>query len=329
MSELRVEPYAPVFHEQWDARVKAWGLPFLFERAYMDYHADRFPDRSTVVWNGATAVALFPATAYGATVSSHQGLTYGGLLHDGLRGRRVGEVLATLVAHYQAAGFDTLDYKVVPQIYASYPSEEDLYWLFRAKGVLTTRSLSSSIPLPTRRPVEESRRSGLRKAKKLGLVPETHRDFAPFWTMLSENLKERYGTAPVHTLEEIEMLQRRFPEAIRLLTVEHEGRCAAGCVLYKSGSVVHVQYIASTHEGRRAGALDLVFVHAIELAASEGVLWFDFGTSTEKGGALLNETLLFQKEGFGARGVVYDAYRLDLATALRELGNALNLAPQS
>ena len=39
---------------------------------------------------------------------------------------------------------------------------------------------------------------------------------------------------------------------------------------------------------------------------------FDFGISTEQGGRYLNEGLIFQKEGFGARTVVYDTYELNI-----------------
>ena len=38
--------------------------------------------------------------------------------------------------------------------------------------------------------------------------------------------------------------------------------------------------------------------------------YFDFGVSTENGGGYLNEGLIFQKEGFGARSVVYDTYEM-------------------
>ena len=41
--------------------------------------------------------------------------------------------------------------------------------------------------------------------------------------------------------------------------------------------------------------------------------YFDFGRSTENpDGSGLNEPLVFQKEGFGARGLCYDIYEWDL-----------------
>ena len=42
-------------------------------------------------------------------------------------------------------------------------------------------------------------------------------------------------------------------------------------------------------------------------------LYFDFGKSTEDLGTYLNENLIYQKEGFGARGVCYDTYEWDIS----------------
>jgi hypothetical protein len=41
--------------------------------------------------------------------------------------------------------------------------------------------------------------------------------------------------------------------------------------------------------------------------------YFDFGISTEKGGAYLNSGLAAYKESFGARAVMYDTYEVDVA----------------
>ena len=40
--------------------------------------------------------------------------------------------------------------------------------------------------------------------------------------------------------------------------------------------------------------------------------WLDLGTSNEMQGRYLNEGLIHQKEGFGARGVCYDCYEMNL-----------------
>src|SRR5262249_3341135 len=122
----------------------------------------------------------------------------------------------------------------------------------------------------------------------------------------------KYGVPPVHSLAEIELLRGRFPKNIRLFTCRGGGQLLGGVVVYESSTVAHVQYIASTEEGRRAGALDLVFDELLTVHYA-GRRYFDFGISNEDGGRQLNRGLIDQKEGFGARAVVHDHYTLDLA----------------
>ena len=80
-------------------------------------------------------------------------------------------------------------------------------------------------------------------------------------------------------------------------------------MVYDMGHVVHAQYIASSEIGKKTGALDLLIHHLITEVYADRT-YFDFGVSTENGGSYLNEGLIFQKEGFGARSVVYDTYEI-------------------
>jgi hypothetical protein len=123
-------------------------------------------------------------------------------------------------------------------------------------------------------------------------------------------LASAHGCRPVHTLDEIQLLESRFPENIKLYGAFDGDRMIAGCVVYETPYVAHIQYIAASPEGKAAGALDGLFDYLFR--EYKGVSYIDFGISTENGGSVLNEGLLFQKEGFGARGVVYDVYEIVL-----------------
>jgi hypothetical protein len=59
------------------------------------------------------------------------------------------------------------------------------------------------------------------------------------------------------------------------------------------------------------GALDLLFHELINNYYVDYPI-FDFGQSTEQNGNYLNGGLIFQKEGFGGRGAVYETYRYTL-----------------
>jgi lipid II:glycine glycyltransferase (peptidoglycan interpeptide bridge formation enzyme) len=110
------------------------------------------------------------------------------------------------------------------------------------------------------------------------------------------------------------LLASRFPENIVLHSAFLGEEMVAGVVMYLANQVAHAQYIASNEQGRELGALDLVFQTLIT-ETYHGWSCFDFGISTEQAGRVLNVGLIAQKEGFGARAVMYDQYLWPLSTA--------------
>ena len=155
------------------------------------------------------------------------------------------------------------------------------------------------------------KRQGIRKALKNEIRIEESDHLELFWDILNTNLKNRYGVRPVHTLQEMQLLKSRFPENIVLYLAFQGERAIGGTLLYLMGHIVHTQYISASLEGKEVGALDLLFDYLIntQYATCE---YFDFGQSTENNGEYLNEALIFQKEGFGGRGVIYDIYEYEL-----------------
>ena len=140
---------------------------------------------------------------------------------------------------------------------------------------------------------------------------ERSSDYAAFWEVLSQNLQTKYGVKPVHTLQEITLLHSRFPENIVLYQAVKDGVVLGGVVLYITPQVVHAQYSSATPEGKKLGVIDLLYSRIFN--DYENYSHFDFGRSTENpDGSGLNEQLVFQKEGFGGRGLCYDIYEYDL-----------------
>ncbi len=130
-----------------------------------------------------------------------------------------------------------------------------------------------------------------------------------FWDILAGILMDKHKKKPVHTVRELQLLQSRFPDKIKLHVVRDGSEVVAGIMVYDMGHVVHAQYIASSEKGKKSGALDLL-IHNLITEVYADRTYFDFGVSTENGGGYLNEGLIFQKEGFGARSVVYDTYEM-------------------
>lgn len=302
-------PYSPQLKSVWDTAVgeSRNGL-FQHMRDYMDYHADRFTDCSVLAADAkGRIIAVLPAHASGDDVSSHRGLTFGGwLMTQRADMPAMMEVWTAMTDYYRKRGFRSLYYRPAPYIYHKYPADEDIYALFRAGGVLDAVQVSSVVDNSCPHGFDMASRQSVRKAAAAGIGAGESARWAEFWQILSGRLQERYDARPVHTLDEILLLHSRFPEQIRLFTATLEGRIIAGVVIYDCGTAVHSQYCASTDEGRRLRALPLLYRHILDACAVSR--FFDFGTSNEDGGRILNEGLIRQKCGFGGRAVAYNAY---------------------
>lgn len=311
---MEIRRYRREDKELWNSFVsKARNATFLFDRNYMDYHADRFDDNSFMFYHKGKLKAVLPANVVGDTLYSHQGLTYGGLLLD--KKATVEDVLEcfdSLNSWLRENGISKVVYKALPWIYQQYPSQEDLYALtWKCKAQLISRDISSSIVIDNKLKFAESRKSGIRKALSLNIEVGESNDVDGFWHVLEDNLGNRYNAKPVHTASEMKLLMSCFPNNIKLYVAKMNGEIVGGTLIYVTPQVVHTQYISASVEGKKHGALDLLFDYIINKVYAN-CRYFDFGKSTEQGGAYLNEPLIFQKEGFGGRGVCYDWYQWEL-----------------
>ena len=303
---------------------------FLLDRNFMDYHADRFFDCSLLVYSDDVGeydnsddslIALFPANwvEEEKTVYSHLGLTYGGLITSiNITQSEVLRILQKIFLYYHDyLSAKVVIYKPIPYIYSRLPNQEDLYALFRAGAKLHTRGVATVLSVTNPLNMRTLR---LRQAKKalehdfyIERMKEGDNDcLAQYWSVLTNVLQKHHGTIPVHSLDEITLLMSRFPKQIRLFVVKDTySKVVAGTIVFETDIVAHIQYIASSPDGRKYGALDLLLRHLCGERYKDKQ-FIDFGISTEQGGNILNEGLIFQKEGFGGRAVCYDSYRIDL-----------------
>ncbi len=339
---MQIRRYTPQDQKAWDEFVRgSKNGTFLFERAYMDYHSDRFHDHSLMASDSkGKLLAVLPANEVKADAAfySHQGLTYGGfVLHKRVHAAEVLQLFDLTIDYLRQQGFRTWHYKPVPTIYHRMPSQEDEYALFRHDAVLEVCNLSCSLPLQVDQDMQlaadASRRHRRQQAEFSGLRLLTGGKELPadealrrFWPIMEQNMMARYGARPVHTLDEMLLLQQRFPQQIRCYLVTAPAVAldpaadadatvdVAGEVLFVSQQVAHAQYGHASQQGREVSALDFLYLTLIDRFRDQepDIRYFDFGTSNEQGGRILNESLIAQKEGFGGRGIAYKTYLLTL-----------------
>ncbi|HAD96819.1 MAG TPA: GNAT family N-acetyltransferase [Cryomorphaceae bacterium] len=315
--ELRVKRFeSGIDNGVWDDFVaSAMNATFLFKRSFMDYHKDRFQDHSVMVFDEKDALlACLPANQKGTDeVVSHQGLTYGGFMMKKEAKLPVQmEVFKSVLRYYHEAGVKQLTYKHFPRFYNTFQTDEIEYCLFLAGASLFRRDTAIAVDYHCRIPYAGNIRREARKAEKNGVMIRESDDFKGFWKQVLEpNLEARFGVKPVHSLEEISRLKEAFNKEIRLfVAVDTNEQVLAGTVMFETPTVAHSQYISATDEGRREGALNLLFIKLLDEYFAEQ-RFFDFGTANEDGGKSVNPGLLAWKERMGGRTYSHDFYRIE------------------
>lgn len=316
---MQVVAYSQTNADEWDEfAARAPMATFLHTRRYLSYHGERFKDASLVIRDEHDKLlGLFPAAVdplQEKQIVSHPGITYGGLLHEGkLSGENTIEALRAVFDYYFARGFETLRYKPVPHIYHRVPSADDVYALFHFGAARYRCDLACALDLMNRPPPGSRRRRGLKKAIKSGIqVAEASRFIEPLWDVLTDNLLRKYEAKPVHSLEEITRLHDLFQREIKCVVALLDTKVVAGVVLFATPRVVRAQYISASTAGYETSALDAIFEFCFERAKTEGAAFFDFGTSNEDEGRVLNGSLYQFKAEFGGGGVAQEFYELDL-----------------
>lgn len=315
MKNYIVRRYSSEYFELWNTFIStAKNATFLFHRDFMEYHADRFEDFSLLVFKGEKLVSVLPANKNDDVVHSHQGLTYGGLVID----KRA--KLSSIIDVYKAVLkflFDNnivkLSLKEMPSIYSTVFSDEVNYLSHICKSKLLMKHAVSVISLKQDITISKSRRECINRGKKNNLIIKEEINFDIFWNqLLIPNLKEKYNAVPVHTADEISLLQKRFPENIRHFNVYHDTKLVCGTTVFITDKVVKPQYISGNENNNELGSLDFLYDFLIN-TFSKGKDYFDFGPSHENQGQNIVASINFWKESFGAKSLVQDFFEVETA----------------
>lgn len=315
MKDLTVRLYNKEDQSLWNNFInESKNGTFLFHRNFMEYHSDRFEDLSMLVFDREKLIAVFPSNIRNNNVYSHQGLTYGGLVFSNkLKFATILASFSAILKFCHAKQIQEVIVKSVPTVYHKLPSDEMKYILFLLKADLIESNLASSIEQSSRIKIQSNRIEGYKKAVKQNLTIKEESKFRDFWEqILIPNLRIKHKTNPVHTTEEIEKLAALFPKNIRQFNVYDGDKIVAGTTIFETKTTARVQYISGNADKQQLGSLDFLFKELIEKVFHDKK-YFDFGISNENQGNLVNEGLLYWKECFGGRGIVYEVHKIKVS----------------
>ena len=298
-------PYDTTRRSLWDqAVIRARNSHFMFQRGYMEYHADRFPDCSYMLMRGKKLVALLPAHRQNGNLISHKGLSFGGwILAPKCLYSDLEAGFSLLGEEMSRQGLVRLVYSPSPYPYHGGSCDDDLFILQKIGAHCHSMRLGAFLPASSGLPNTYGIRRRLRLGEtKLPCRFEETEDLDRFWACLTAFLEKRHKATPVHSVEEMRLLKRSFPDCIRLIIGRRGSEWLTGRVIYLSRLVLRFQYVFQVLESPR------VFLHE---RMTDWILrqpdfarsWIDFGTSADPSSGQLVKPLHLHKEILGARGL--------------------------
>jgi hypothetical protein len=315
---VKVIPYNAKHKEAWNEFLKkSKNSTFLFHRSFLEYHADRFTDHSLIAIDDKDKiVGLLPGNLTNDNILiSHEGLTYGGfIIEEQAKLLTVIRIVHSILKFLHERKIFQLKVKQLPSFYLKTSEGAIAYTFFLINALLYRRDVALLVDLQNRIPYSGNiRREGNKAERSDGIIVEDD-TFDQFWEcILAPQLIKRYGVKPVHTLDEIKLLKRNFPDAIKQYNVYFNGTIVAGATMFITEHVAHCQYISSNDEGRKNGCLNYLFKNLLDNVFARH-RYFDFGIVNEDEGRLINKGMLFWKEAFGGRSFIHDFYSIETSS---------------
>ncbi len=308
MDNIQIVSYNKSKQEEWNNFVKlSKNGTFLFYRNFMEYHSDRFLDASLMIFYKNRLVSLFIANQLEDSIYSHQGLTYGGfILKDSIGVSKLEDILKSVLVFYYNKGIKLLTIKSIPVFYHKTACFE-LDSIFLELGSIYRREQNFGIDYRYPINFHKTKLKHYRKQSSIGFEIKISNNFEPFWNeILIPRLSEKHSASPVHTLDEIQLLNERFPENIVQYDLYLDENLLAGITCFKTHNVVKSQYGATSQLGEKYRALDYLFISLIQQFKQEGYEFFDMGIVSG------NYSLLKQKEELGANQYLQDFYKINI-----------------
>jgi lipid II:glycine glycyltransferase (peptidoglycan interpeptide bridge formation enzyme) len=317
-----IKEYDSTYQIEWDLFIEnSINGNFLHKQSYIKYHQHykkNFNDKSLIIFDeNKNILALFIAAESledQRTVVSHPGLTFGGLIYNReVYGNKVIDIFKEIINFYKKKNYYKIIYKPAPFIYHNTISQDDIFAISFLGGKKIQTDLSVTIDLRSEFVMSKRRLRHIKNINKNEITMSGDIKFIDdFWAILESNLKNKYKTKPVHSVDEIKFLIKNNSNNIESFFAIYNNQVIGGLIMYCSSKTYHIQYIAANDEGKKLFSNEFLIHQTILIAQNKKIHFYDFGISTEKLGSYLNADLYKFKYEFGGAGIVYEKYEIKI-----------------
>ena len=325
MNAIAIVPFTSVWTDLWDEFIRnsSRNGTIFHERRFLSYHGPRFEDCSILVVDAkddailAVCPAAFKDEQGVRGVVSHPGSTYGGVIfRDDLKTQELKAILEVIISHYNGLGarFFRL---ILQEEFPTGRTTGELTYLLWHRGFGLAKEASSFVDLHSTAGLTNFRKTTSqyirsRKGERLGLEHHLATDDALItqtYACIANNLSARHGKSPTHSLEELLVLRKLYPDRIGVFCTTCSGKVISAVVAFElDKQVVHDFYIAQDYEYTHMSPLIGLFMYIFAHYAAKGFDYFNFVISSR--GRWIKWGILNFKEQFGARMLTRDVWSL-------------------
>ena len=324
---LSITKYTAKYLNQWnDFVIKSNNGTLFHNRNFLEYHLDRkFIDHSLLFFEDKILIGIIPAAQMkkknAKVFFSHPGASYGGLvLSENLKFKTINKLINLLIDYCSKSGFINIVLINTPSLYFR-KRTENLDYLLQWNGFRESETYISHITDLTASNNPDFF-LGKRKKRYIRNILEKTKitcceddNLGGFYAILSES-KKQYNSKPTHSLEEIKILMKRFPDKIKLFISYDDKKIIGGMLLFILNTRMGlVFYNVIKNEYRKTQTAALQLFEGIKFCKSLGLNALDFGVShtPELQNPLAPKFSLIEfKEQFGANGVIRKVYMKDI-----------------
>lgn len=315
---------------QWDSYVAASFNGTIFHEAkFTGYHPeDRFDDVPLLFMKGDKIVALinFAVIQKGlagdniksrqrdrSILSSYPGASWGGVVSKGpLSYQQATEIVKLIIGYALNRDLQGIEITMPSSIYYGTADDVLTFCLLEKGFRYKKRELTSVVNLnrdevkfdrSVTKAVNKSLRSGIKTDKN---EPQ----WESFYKLLTDNLSEK-GNTPTHTLDELLLLKKLYPDRIEHWNAFKSDTYVGGlCNWEVKKGIWLIFYSCYDKEYTSDRVLNRLFHDSIRYYQSNNESYVDFGTSSID--MKVNKGLIRFKELYSANSVFRDTLYLDL-----------------
>ena len=322
---VEILPYSKKYLELWESLVENSNNGTLYHtQKFLDYHGEgRFENFHHLLALDGKITALIPGcvtkSEAGKTFVSYAGASFGGFVVPEEFGLSDADVLVCAFLRYlREKKFKRVDITLPPLFFNRRQNHHMDFILSREGFGFKKREITSVITLnypndDVLATFDPACRRAIKKALALGVEvrnDDSAESYHAYYHILEKNLGLRHNVKPVHTVDEMLDIKRRFPDRVFLFTAHAQEKMIAGIWLIKANRDASVAfYISHRQDYQAMRPTNLLYYETLLKVLSWNQKYYDLGLFTVD--MKPNYGLGRFKESFAAQGIFRDYFRKD------------------